>query len=671
MIKLLKRMAVRTKLLSSFLILASLVLLLGLTAIFLQQKLEKNQNDTLASINLTDAFFEGKYFLRSDMHIFTELMRNKQESRLSYWWGEHDFQIQFFNDQLVKIENEFLINHNFENDTLQNRILAIVASIRNDYEKKMLPVFAQFRTLKNEELALNNRLQHNENIDSLEVVRMQNRLERIHEVYAEYNQEITDIGLGIITQLDEGKDLVRVLTINIQEHGKRLMDNVLWVLLIFTTFGVIFSIAIALYISKLITRPVKKILKHVDKLGHGEHPDSLQIKVEDEFGKIQKSLNALTHSLISTSEFSKEIGEGNFESEYQPMSKNDVLGNSLMQMRNSLKKARQEEEKRRLEDERRSWASNGIARFSEIMRQSGDDLKTLSYRIMSNLIDYLEATQGALFVINEEDDEDTSFELISAIAYGRDKFMHQQIKMGEGLVGRAAFEEKTIYLKEIPENYVKISSGLGDSNPRTILIVPVKLEDKVNGVIELISFNEFENYQIEFVEKVGENISSFISSIKINEKTANLLAESKQQSEELAAQEEEMRQNMEELQATQEEAARREEERNALWDSIGKLTGLVEMDLSGTISTANNYTGKLLGVPASNLIDKAYQQVFLSNFKGDAQALFLKVQKGEVEVVESKWESEGVTMSLEHRIGLVYNVDGKPIKILSMLTEAE
>ena len=82
---LLKKLAVRTKLLSSFMLLASFVLILGVTAILIQQSLDKNQKETLASINLSDAFFEGKYFLRSDMHIFTELMKTTEESRLNYW----------------------------------------------------------------------------------------------------------------------------------------------------------------------------------------------------------------------------------------------------------------------------------------------------------------------------------------------------------------------------------------------------------------------------------------------------------------------------------------------------------------------------------------------------------------------------------------------------------
>jgi hypothetical protein len=86
------------------------------------------------------------------------------------------------------------------------------------------------------------------------------------------------------------------------------------------------------------------------------------------------------------------------------------------------------------------------------------------------------------------------------------------------------------------------------------------MENKVMGVIELISFNVFEPFQLEFIAKVGENLASSVSMVRINEKTQKLLQESQIQKDELAAQEEEMRQNLEELQATQEEMKRKEME---------------------------------------------------------------------------------------------------------------
>ncbi len=554
---LLGKLSIRVKLYSSFLILASLILILGLISLVIQKSLTRNQQHTMSSIKLSDAYFEGKYFLRSEMHIFTELVGAQDKNEFNYWWGEHKFQVQFFNDQLQKIENEFSEHRNLYTDTMATSIINLNNSIRAGYNNTFLPAFSETEKLKNRQFQLLQKKSAAE-ADSAKQEAVQSELATINSKYNDFSKKTTRIGLDIITNLDKGKDRVRVLTLEMDKQRSQLMGRTFRLYVFFTLFGMAFAIFLTFYISKLITRPVNKILNHVNQLGKGEQPGLLEIRLEDEFGSIQHSLNNLTRSLVKTSHFSKEIGEGKFDTEFTPMSENDVLGNSLLAMRNSLSTARTEEEKRRKEDEIRAWSANGIAKFGDIIRQSGSNLNDLSYKVMSNLIDYVKANQGAMFVLNDDNEADPCFELISAIAYGRDKLINKQIRMGEGLVGRVAFEEKTIYLKDVPDNYVKITSGLGEANPKTVLIVPVKLEDKVNGIIELISFNEFTDYQIEFIEKIGETIASFITSIKVNEKTATLLADSRQKSEEMAAQEEEMRQNMEELQATQEEMLRKE-----------------------------------------------------------------------------------------------------------------
>ena len=115
-------------------------------------------------------------------------------------------------------------------------------------------------------------------------------------------------------------------------------------------------------------------------------------------------------------------------------------------------------------------------------------------------------------------------------------------------------------MKRVPQNYVLITSGLGEASPAEVLIVPLKVNDCIEGIIELASFNEFADHEIAFVERLAENIASSISSVKINARTKQLLEASQQQAEELRSQEEEMRQNMEELAATQEEMGRKEQE---------------------------------------------------------------------------------------------------------------
>ncbi|MGC9374170.1 MAG: GAF domain-containing protein [Bacteroidales bacterium] len=323
---------------------------------------------------------------------------------------------------------------------------------------------------------------------------------------------------------------------------------------------VIIAISIALYLSRVIITPIRKVKGILLEMGKGIMPKKQIKETNDEIGEMAGALNNLIRGLKETTEFALEIGKQNFDSSYVPLSDKDDLGNALLDMRTNLKHATEEEKKRKKEDEQRNWASQGVAKFSEILRQNNDDLTKLSYDIISNLVKYCDANQGGLFILNDDDPDNPYIEMQSAYAYNRKKFLEKRIEPGVGLIGRAIQESETIYMTDIPNDYISITSGLGNDNPRSLLIVPLKLNEEVYGAIEMASFKPFEKYQIEFVEKIGESIASTYSSAKINIRTAELLEKTQQQAEEMKAQEEEMRQNMEELQATQEESARRETE---------------------------------------------------------------------------------------------------------------
>lgn len=250
--------------------------------------------------------------------------------------------------------------------------------------------------------------------------------------------------------------------------------------------------------------------------------------------------------------FIKEIENGNLQSDYygeESAEEQSELASSLMSMANKMQEIAKDEKER-------NWATEGLAKFMDILRSQNDDTNELVDNIFKNLIRYMEMNQGALYLINDENPEDVFIELITCYAYNRKKYINRKIALGEGLIGQVILEKETTYMTEIPEQYIKITSGLGEALPRNLLVVPLKIEDKVLGAIELASFKRLPDYRIQFVEKLGESIASTISAVKINQRTKLLLQESQQQAEEMKAQEEEMRQNMEELAATQEDMER-------------------------------------------------------------------------------------------------------------------
>ncbi len=351
-----------------------------------------------------------------------------------------------------------------------------------------------------------------------------------------------------------------VATIDQGEFIVKPVFNTLIILLLIMIIALIVFSTVGYYIIRTVSEPVKKLVGSIDKLGRGVLPKKLDFDYQDEVGKMTGKVNNLIDGLKKTALFAKEIENGNFDYEYTPLSEDDILGNALLDMRQSLKNASEEDKERKSENEKRNWATQGIAMFGEILRQNYTDIHELSFNIIKNLVDYLGANQGGFFIINDEGKEQKYLELTACYAYDRRKFMEKHIMIGEGLVGACYLEKQTIHLMEIPDNYIHITSGLGGENPAALIIVPAKSNEEIYGIIELASFRNFEDYQIEFVEKVGESIASTVSNMKISRRTAMLLEKSQKQAEEMRAQEEEMRQNMEELHATQESMTEKERE---------------------------------------------------------------------------------------------------------------
>lgn len=234
--------------------------------------------------------------------------------------------------------------------------------------------------------------------------------------------------------------------------------------------------------------------------------------------------------------------------------KNAEMENHQNDLRNNLEEIKAS----RKMEEKQSWVSNGIANIAEILRQ--EDSERVYDKLLATIVKYVEANQGGIYLVNEDEAGEKYIELISCYAYDREKFVTKRIEKGQGLVGQCYLGGETIVLKEVPEEYISITSGLGEATPTFIVIVPLKQESTISGVLEIALFKELEDYQIDFLNKLGENIASFISTNSLNIKTKMLLEQSQLQMEQLRAQEEEMRQNMEELQATQEEMQRKEQE---------------------------------------------------------------------------------------------------------------
>ena len=447
--------------------------------------------------------------------------------------------------------------------------------------------------------------------------------------------------------------------------------------------GLLILSLVIFFITKSITVPVAQVTETLKKLAQGQIDKTMELEVKtgDELEEMANALNTTIEGFNKKNVFAKHLRNGNLNCEISLLSNNDELGKSLQEMRDSLKKARDEEEKRKQEETKRQWVNEGINQFADILRQNNDDLQKLADQIIKKLVHYLEVNQGGIFLIEEEEEENDNkennkenkkyLELISAFAFDRKKYFEKRIEIGDGLVGTCALEQNTMYLTEIPQDYIEITSGLGDANPNCLLIVPLKLEEETLGVIEIASFNEFEQYQIEFVEKVSHNIASTISTSKINMKTQKLLEQSNQQAEELSSQEEEMRQNMEELKATQEEAAKQKAEMESLVNAFHKANYVVEYDLEEKIVDVNDKYLNLLGLTRDEVIGTHHS--YKMNLSEEQQDNYKKfwddLRNGEVKKETNTVKLNGNTYTFAETYTPITDEENNVVKILKISIE--
>ena len=327
-----------------------------------------------------------------------------------------------------------------------------------------------------------------------------------------------------------------------------------WEVIALSSFFFLIGVLVIMYRS---TRYLKYPIRHLEsilkRMYEGSLPNAVGLKNKD-YLLIGRYANGINETLKKLQIFAGHVGQGEFDSDRDlKFIEKGEFGEALHKMQENLLNIARE-------DSQRSHVNQGLARFSEILGNNSNNLERFGDDVILNLVQFLNANQGALFVIKEEKGEVPCLELTSCYAYEKKKYLNRKVVKGQGLVGQCWQEEKRIYMTDVPSDYINITSGLGYSTPRCVLIIPLIFNDKTQGVIELASFKELENYELNFVEKVAQSIGSALSSVKVNSKTQVLLKQSEQLTRKMKGQEEEMRKNVEELRMTQEESQTREEE---------------------------------------------------------------------------------------------------------------
>src|SRR5205085_6402659 len=199
-----------------------------------------------------------------------------------------------------------------------------------------------------------------------------------------------------------------------------------------------------------------------------------------------------------------------------------------------------------LKNSEQDWLKTNLAKFSRML-QGQRDLNTVGRLILSELASVVSA-QHAVFYILDAGGEAPHLSLLANYAHKGQAAVGQRFALGEGLVGQCALEKQKILLTNVPPNYLRIASGLGEATPSSIIVLPVVFEGEVRGVLELASFDRFNPTHLALLDQLTESIGIVINTIEANMRTEVLLGESQSLAQQLQSRQVELQRTNEELQ---------------------------------------------------------------------------------------------------------------------------
>jgi HAMP domain-containing protein/signal transduction histidine kinase/DNA-binding response OmpR family regulator len=185
------------------------------------------------------------------------------------------------------------------------------------------------------------------------------------------------------------------------------------------------------------------------------------------------------------------------------------------------------------------WLKTNLAKFTRMM-QGQKNLQAVSQMILSELAPVVSAAHGVFYTMDQTNGDEARLKLIATYAFRERKHLNKEFRIGESLIGQAAFEKQRILITNAPDDYVQINSGLGESKPLNLVVLPIVFEGQVLAVMELASFNKFTETYLSFLDQLTESIGVVLNTIQANMRTEELLTQSQSLAEELQAQQEEL-----------------------------------------------------------------------------------------------------------------------------------
>ncbi len=365
--------------------------------------------------------------------------------------------------------------------------------------------------------------------------------------YSKYKTIGYDYSEGLLSKLNTENQIISKKIKNLTSKINKIRKNQLKKDIINYAIIIILIIVIMFfifrYIYKILYIPWKKTEPHFKKISEGQLPEVEKTTTVKEISRISEYLSVTVEKLKNKNHIIEELAKRNYSVEFE-VNKKDILGNSLISLKEDLIKSEKEAIQYRETEEHQKWSANGIAKIGAVMRQFTENIDDLAKNILREILEYIGAIQGVIYLHNREKGY---LEQTASFSYGKQRIKEKKVSPYEGLIGTILVEKREYFYDHIPDEYIFLETGFGYGKPKSIFAFPLLFENTVYGIIEIASLEVIPEYKRNFLLNLANEIAITISYTEINIQTKELLEQSKKQAEELQSNEKLFKKNQDNL----------------------------------------------------------------------------------------------------------------------------
>ncbi len=455
--------------------------------------------------------------------------------------------------------------------------------------------------------------------------------------------------------------------VGISIYKKDLMEyasslKIAFILAVLGSTLLMFFVLLAFYL--IINRRINVLKEKLAKLSIGGIPKKIEKETLSYF-ELVELINDVIDNYKDIADITGALSKEKYEIEIQPVSPEDVVRYNLLELKNNLEKAEKERLQREQEEKIRSWRNIGVEKFIKILGIRDIDLNQWAFDVLKTAVDYVGGFQGGFFLMEEDEDGEQYFNLLSCYAFNEEKIVRRRVHSSVGAFGKIVKDPKILYIDQVPDNYLVITTALGETKPKSLVLIPLLFNDVLIGVIEIDFLKEVEEYKLSFLEEIANHISSNLSSWKVTQQTQQLIKRYENQYKKLEEQKKLLEQKVEELSELKTITNDLSIEYKNFVTLVDNFAYRVEIDDKGKIILVNQLFAELYKKPFEYFVGRSIREfISFDLLDPEYKEKWQNILKGNVvRITESITIEKDTYWFNEYFIG-IHKSDGSFLKVL-------